>query len=76
MRRMWKPFDTVINAFPAVRSDEQLRELRVRMLGPRMGGLRPRIAERLPMVGREVRRRLIETTPPGSPWSILARRRR
>jgi SAM-dependent methyltransferase len=76
VRRVWKPYDTMINAFPAVRSDEELRELRVRMLGPRMGSLHPRVAERLPVVGREVRRRLTETTPPGSLWSILARRRR
>jgi SAM-dependent methyltransferase len=73
--RVWKPMDTVINAFPLVRSQEELGHFRVEVLGPRLGRVSPRLAERLPLVGRGLRRRLGPYTPPGSMWSWAAEKR-
>ena len=75
IERVWKPLDTVINAFPLVRSQEELGRFRVGVLGPGIGRLSPRLAERLPLIGRRVRRRLAAYEPPGSMWSFSATRR-
>jgi SAM-dependent methyltransferase len=75
VRRIWKPLDSVINAFPLVRSEQELRDLRVSLLGARLGRLDPRWPERLPIVRRRARRVLAPYMPPGSMWSFLAERR-
>jgi SAM-dependent methyltransferase len=74
VRKVWQPMDSVINAFPLVRSRQELIDLRVRLLGPRLGRVDPRWAGRLPLIGRRVRRVLEPYVPPGSMWSFLAER--
>lgn len=75
IRRVWSPLDSVINAFPLVRSQDELVEWRRRVVGPRLGRLRPTVAVRLPVVGDQVRGRIEPYMPPGSMWSFLAARR-
>ena len=72
--RAWRPMDSVINAFPLVRSEEELQDLRRRLLGPRMGRINPRLAERIPLAGRRVRAMLAPYEPPGAMWSFEARK--
>jgi SAM-dependent methyltransferase len=76
VRRVWRPLDSVINAFPLVRSNEELADLRASLLGPPLGRLAPGWPERLPLIRRSVQRRLAPYMPPGSMWSFLAERRR
>ena len=74
VRRVWGPLDSAINAFPLVSSQEELVEFRRRVVGPRLGRLRPSMAERLPIVGAGVASRIAPYIPPGSMWSFLAAR--
>ena len=74
VRTSWTPLDSVINAFPLVRTEQELVEWRRGVVGPRLGRLSPRIAGRLPILGTQVWARLEPYMPPGSMWSFLARR--
>jgi SAM-dependent methyltransferase len=73
LRHVWGMYDTIINAFPAARSNEELRELRRQMLGPALAAMGPRTA-RLPLTAGLVRRRLAPHTPPGAPYAFVAER--
>ena len=70
VRKVWRPLDSVINAFPLVRSSEELASLRIELLGPRMGRLGG-WTERLPVLGAGIRRRLAPYTGAGAMWSFL-----
>jgi SAM-dependent methyltransferase len=74
IRRVWGPLDTVVNAFPFVRSEEELRRFRSEVLGRPLAALGG-TAERVPGVRSIVRRRLEPyVSVPGSMWSFLAER--
>jgi SAM-dependent methyltransferase len=73
VRMVLGPFDSVINAFPLVRSQAELVEWRRKVVGPRLGRLRPSLAVRLPMVGDDVRSRVEPYLAPGAMRSFVAR---
>jgi SAM-dependent methyltransferase len=75
LRHVWGLYDTIVNAFPVVRSSEELREHRRQMLGPVLAGMGP-WAARLPLTARLVRRRLAPHTYPGAPYTFVAERPR
>ena len=72
LERTLGPWDSVINAFPAVRSGAELRELPRTKLRARLGPLGA-AAARVPAVVSLVRRR-IERPNPGRMFSFLARK--
>jgi SAM-dependent methyltransferase len=72
LERTVGPWDSVINAFPVVRSDTELRELPRTRLRARLGPLGA-AAARVPAVVSLVRRR-IERPNPGRMYSFLARK--
>ena len=72
LERMLAPWDSVINAFPVVRSGTELRELPRTQLRARFGQLGA-AAARVPGVVSLVRRR-IERPKPGRMYSFLARK--
>jgi len=72
LERTLGPWDSVINAFPAVRSGAELRELPRTKLRARLGPLGA-AAARVPAVVSLVRRR-IERPNPGRMYSFLARK--
>jgi SAM-dependent methyltransferase len=74
IRRVWGPVDTVINAFPFVRNNEELRRFRAEVLGSPLAALGG-TAGRLPGIRSMVRRRLEPyVSVPGAMWSFLAER--
>jgi SAM-dependent methyltransferase len=75
LRNVWGLYDTIINAFPVVRSTEELRDHRRTMLGPTLAAMGP-WAERLPVTAWLVRRRLAPYTYPGAPHTFVAERPR
>jgi SAM-dependent methyltransferase len=73
LRHVWGLYDSIINAFPVVRSGEELQHHRRQMLGwplAAMGGA----ATRLPVTAGLVRRRLAPHTYPGAPYTFVAER--
>jgi hypothetical protein len=70
IRRIMKPWDTVINAFPAVRTKDQLKRFPVDLLERKLGSLGGLIG-RLPGVRRLILRRLNQSVP-GRLYSLLA----
>ncbi len=73
LRHVWGLYDTIINAFPVVRTNEELKQQRRMMLGrplAAMGGL----AGRLPGTAGLVRKRLAPHTYPGAPYTFVAER--
>jgi SAM-dependent methyltransferase len=73
LRQVWGPYDTIVNAFPVVRSSEELQELRRQMLGPTLAAMGP-WAARLPLTRWIVRRRLAPHMYPGAPYTFVAER--
>jgi SAM-dependent methyltransferase len=74
VRRVWGPYDSILNAFPNVHSQEELGDFRRRVLGRPLAGM-GRLAERLPGTSRLVRERLAPYVPAGRMYSFLVRRR-
>jgi SAM-dependent methyltransferase len=74
LRHVWGLYDTVINAFPVVRTNEELKEQRRTMLGKPLAALGP-LAGRLPGTSRLVHKRLEPHTYPGAPYTFVAERR-
>lgn len=70
IQRQIGPWDSIINAFPMARSDEELADLPSTLLGQRLGGL-GRIVASLP-VGAWLARRWLERPRPGRLYSFLA----
>ena len=71
--RVIGPWDSVINAFPTVRSTQQLRDLPRARLAGRLGAFGPlaSVAVHLPGVRKRLWR-LIDHPAPGRPYSFLA----
>ena len=74
LERTFRTWESVINAFPVVRSGTELRELPRTRLRARLGPLGA-AAARVPAVDSLVRRRL-ERASPGRMYSFLARKQR
>lgn len=71
LRHAWGLYDTIINAFPVARTNDELKQLRQMILGrplAAMGGL----AARLPVTSALVRKRLAPHTCPGAPHAFVA----
>ena len=71
LRHAWGLYDTIINAFPVARTNDELKQLRQMILGrplAAMGGL----AARLPVTSALVRKRLAPHTYPGAPHAFVA----
>jgi SAM-dependent methyltransferase len=73
LRRVFGPYDTIINAFPEVQTQEELELLPRRTLEQRLGRLGA-LASALPGVKRVVRARLNRYPLPGRLYSFLAER--
>jgi SAM-dependent methyltransferase len=65
------PWDSLINAFPSVRTKEEFESFPQRMLGERFG-LAGALAARVPFVRPFVWRRIRRVAPPGRLYSFLA----
>jgi SAM-dependent methyltransferase len=73
LRRVWGLYDTIINAFPVARSEQELKEMRRTMLGAPLAAMGS-LATRLPVTRSLVRRRLAPHIYPGAPHAFLAAR--
>jgi SAM-dependent methyltransferase len=71
VERVLGPFDSIVNAFPAYRTEEELAGRARRYLAGRLGGLGPAAAA-LPGARRAVERRLDHARAPGRLYSFLA----
>jgi SAM-dependent methyltransferase len=71
LRHVWGPWDTVTNAFPGVRSAEELKEARRRILGAPLAATWG-IASRLPGTARLIRARLAPHTHAGAMYTFVA----
>jgi SAM-dependent methyltransferase len=74
LRRVWGPFDSILNAFPAVHSNEELAEFRRRVLGRWLAGMGP-AGSRLPVASKLIQRRLAPHIAAGGMYSFLSQRR-
>lgn len=72
--RVWGPFDSILNAFPAVHSNQELRDFRRRTLGRWLAGL-GRPGTQLPGTSTLIERRLAPHISAGSMFSFLSERR-
>jgi SAM-dependent methyltransferase len=73
IRRVWGPYDSIINAFPALHSEAELAEFRRRVLGWPLASL-GRLGGKLPVTSRLIQERLAPHTGPGRMYSFLAER--
>ena len=72
---VWGLYDTIINAFPVARSNEELKQLRRKeMLGRCRSPRWEAWPQRLPGTATLVRRRLAPHTYPGAPYTFVAER--
>jgi SAM-dependent methyltransferase len=74
LRRVWGTYDSILNAFPAVHSNQELVEFRQRVLGRWLAGM-GKLAGRLPGTAALVRRRLAPYTSAGRMYSFMSERR-
>ena len=72
---VWGLYDTVINAFPGARSNEEFRDLRRQVLGVPLAAM-GRWAERLPGTRSLVRTRVATHSHPGAAHTFVADRPR
>lgn len=73
IRNVWGPYDSIVNAFPAARTVEELEQLRRQIVGRPLAAL-GQWGDRLPGVTLLVRRRFAARTGPGAPYTFVADR--
>ena len=69
--RVWGHFDSILNAYPAVNSNEELRDFRRQALGPWLAGL-GMLGTRLPGTSTLIERRLAPYLGAGPMYSFLS----